>query len=236
MNKNTYSAVTTTCIFIAVFGMTLASPGSAFCAAEESAPAYKPVPLPYAENALEPVISEKTVGFHYGKHHKGYADKLSDLAKGTPLANKKVEELIAISAGQADKIALFNNAAQLWNHDFFWASMKPKGGGLPSGKIADMIKESFGSFDEFKKQFIDTAVSQFGSGWVWLVQDGKGLKILKTSNADTPVTHGVKPLICIDVWEHAYYLDYQNRRKDFAADFLDKLVNWDFATTQLSEK
>jgi Fe-Mn family superoxide dismutase len=195
--------------------------------------AYKPVPLPFAENALEPVMSAKTVNFHYEKHHKTYADKLSDLLKGTDLAGKKVEELIKLSAGQTDKTALFNNAAQLWNHDFFWTSMKPNGGGVPTGKLADMIKESFGNFDEFKKQFIDTAVSQFGSGWAWLILEGKSLKIIKTSNADTPIAHNQKPLLCIDVWEHAYYLDYQNRRKDFVSSFLDKLVNWDFALSQL---
>jgi superoxide dismutase, Fe-Mn family len=204
--------------------------------AADEAVAYKPAPLPYAENALEPVISAKTVNFHYEKHHKTYADKLSDLLKGTDLAGKKVEELIKISAGQADKIALFNNAAQLWNHDFFWTSMKPNGGGVPTGKLADMIKESFGSFDEFKKQFTDTAVSQFGSGWAWLVLEGKSLKIIKTSNADTPIAHDQKPLLCIDVWEHAYYLDYQNRRKDFVSAFLDKLANWDFALSQLGSK
>ncbi|MDD4870890.1 MAG: superoxide dismutase [Kiritimatiellae bacterium] len=204
--------------------------------AADDTTSYKPAPLPYAENALEPVISAKTVNFHYEKHHKTYADKLSDLLKGTDLAGKKVEELIKLSAGQADKTALFNNAAQLWNHDFFWTSMKPNGGGVPTGKLANMIKESFGSFDECKKQFADTAVSQFGSGWAWLVLEGKSLKIIKTSNADTPIAHGQKPLLCIDVWEHAYYLDHQNRRKDFVSAFLDKLVNWDFASSQLGNK
>jgi len=203
-------------------------------AAQEAVTGYKPAPLPYAENALEPIITEKTVQFHYGKHHKGYADKLTDLVKGTPLADKKIVELIILSTDQADKVALFNNAAQVWNHDFFWTSMKPNGGGIPTGKLADMIKESFGSFDEFKKQFIDTATSQFGSGWTWLVIDGKSLKIIKTGNADTPIAHGTKPLLCLDVWEHAYYLDYQNRRKDFAIAFLDKLVNWDFAASRLT--
>jgi len=205
-------------------------------AAQETSKGFNPAPLPYAENALEPVISGKTVGFHYEKHHKGYADKLNDLIKGTPLADKKLEELITLSAGQPDKVALLNNAAQLWNHDFFWASMKPKGGGEPTGKLAEMIKESFGSFDEFKNQFIDNAVSQFGSGWAWLVLDGKSLKIIKTGNADTPIAQGVRPLLCIDVWEHAFYLDYQNRRKDFATIFLEKLVNWDFAAARLAGK
>ncbi|OGV71013.1 MAG: hypothetical protein A2283_01895, partial [Lentisphaerae bacterium RIFOXYA12_FULL_48_11] len=184
--------------FAILFLTTVLFTNSVSLSAQEAAAGYKPAPLPYAENALEPIITEKTVQFHYGKHHKGYADKLTDLVKGTPLADKKIEELITLSADQADKVALFNNAAQVWNHDFFWASMKPAGGGAPTGRLADMIKESFGSFDEFKKQFIDTATSQFGSGWTWLVVDGKSLKIIKTGNADTPIAKGIKPLICLD--------------------------------------
>ncbi len=233
MTKLNVSATVSLAILFVTAGLAAGAPAPA---APEAATGYKPAPMPYPENALEPVITEKTVQFHYGKHHKGYADKLNDLVKGTPLADKKIEELITLSANQPDKVALFNNAAQVWNHDFFWASMKPGGGGTPTGKLADMIKESFGSFEEFKKQFIDTAMSQFGSGWTWLVIDGKNLKILKTGNADTPITQGLKPLICLDVWEHAYYLDYQNRRKDFATVFLDKLVNWDFAAARLAGK
>ncbi len=189
--------------------------------------------LPYAENALEPVITAKTMSFHYGKHHKAYVDKLNTLLADSPLKGKSLEEIVLATAGKDDLAAIFNNAGQVWNHNFFWKSMKPNGGGEPKGKMLDLINKSFGSFSEFKKQFGDNGVAQFGSGWVSLVQEGDKLQILKTSNADNPIAHKVNPLLICDVWEHAYYLDYQNRRGDFINAFLDKLVNWDFAEANL---
>ncbi len=190
-------------------------------------------PLPYAPDALEPFISARTMGFHYGKHHQAYVDTLNKLVAGTPWSGQPLEKVVVGSAGTADKAAIFNNAAQAWNHSFFWNSMKPGGGGRPTGRLLDLITKSFGSFDEFKNAFATTAVAQFGSGWVWLVQDGARLQIVKTSNADTPLAHGQTALLTCDVWEHAYYLDYQNRRKDFVQTFLDHLANWEFAAAQL---
>ena len=190
-------------------------------------------PLPYAPNALEPYLSVTTMGFHYGKHHRAYVDTLNKLLAGTPLARQSLAQVVTATAGVSDKTAIFNNAAQAWNHTFFWQSMKPNGGGKPSGRLLHLIESSFGSLETFKASFVDTAVSQFGSGWVWLVQDGESLKIVKTSNADTPIAHGAHVLLTCDVWEHAYYLDYQNRRKDFVKAFMDHLVDWDFATSQL---
>jgi Fe-Mn family superoxide dismutase len=194
-------------------------------------------PLPYAENALEPVISAKTMGFHYGKHHKTYVDNLNKLIAVSELESLPLEEIMNVTAKARDKdgLAIFNNAAQTWNHTFFWASMKPKGGGKPEGALLEKINQSFGSYDQFRQAFLDAAVGQFGSGWVWLVVDAGGLKVVKTANADSPVAHGQKALITCDVWEHAYYLDYQNRRKDFVTAFLDSLVNWEFAAAQLAK-
>ena len=195
--------------------------------------AFKLAPLPYAENALEPHISAKTMSFHYGKHHQGYVNNLNKLVAGTPMAAASLESIVADTAGKEDQTAVFNNAAQVWNHDFFWQSMKPAGGGKPVGKLAEMIDKSFGSYEAFATAFQTTGLAQFGSGWVWLVQDGETLKIVKTPNADTPAAHGQHALLTCDVWEHAYYLDYQNRRKDFVQIFLDNLVNWDFAASRL---
>ena len=190
--------------------------------------------LPYADNALAPVITPNTIGFHYGKHHKTYVDNLNNLVKGTDLEGKSLEEVVLATAGKADKAPLFNNSAQIWNHDFYWKSMKPNGGGAPTGKVADRINESFGSFEEFKKQLSATTVSQFGSGWGWLVADSAGkLKVVKTGNAEVPMTQGLKPLLTIDVWEHAYYLDHQNRRADYVNAVIDKLLNWEFAAKNL---
>jgi Fe-Mn family superoxide dismutase len=190
-------------------------------------------PLPYGQDALEPYVSARTMSFHYGKHHQAYVDNLNKLIAGTPWAGQPLEKVIGESAGAADKAAVFNNAAQVWNHTFFWRSMKPGGGGKPAGRLMGLIEKSFGSFDEFKKTFVDTGVAQFGSGWVWLVQEGDVLKVVKTANADTPVAHGQTAILTCDVWEHAYYLDYQNRRKDFVQAFLDHLANWEFAASQL---
>jgi Fe-Mn family superoxide dismutase len=189
--------------------------------------------LPYAQNALAPYISATTMSYHHGKHHQTYVDNLNKLVAGTPWAGKPVEKIVVESAGVADRAAVFNNAAQVWNHGFFWRSMKPGGGGPPTGRLLKLIETSFGGYEPFKIAFLDAAVTQFGSGWVWLVQDGEGLKIVKTSNADTPLAHGQTALLTCDVWEHAYYLDFQNRRKDFVLAFLDHLANWDFAATQL---
>jgi superoxide dismutase, Fe-Mn family len=190
--------------------------------------------LPYADSALAPVISANTIGFHYGKHHKTYVDNLNNLVKGTDLEGKPLEAVVMATAGKADKAPLFNNSAQIWNHDFYWRSLKPNGGGVPTGKIADKINESFGSFEEFKKQLSATTVSQFGSGWGWLVADAAGkLKVVKTGNAEVPMTQGLKPLLTIDVWEHAYYLDHQNRRADYVNALIDKLLNWEFAAANL---
>ncbi len=192
-------------------------------------------PLPYAPDALAPVISAETMSFHYGKHHKAYVDNLNKLVAGTDFAETPLEKLIAAVAGKPDKAGMFNNAAQIWNHTFFWNSMRPNGGGTPSGAVAKGIDAAFGSFDNFKKEFANAAVTQFGSGWAWLVADKGSLKLVKTANADTPLTMGVTPLLTIDVWEHAYYLDYQNRRPDFVAAVIDKLINWEFANANLAK-
>jgi len=189
--------------------------------------------LPWPENALEPVISARTVSFHYGKHHKAYVDKLNELVAGTPYESMTLEEIVQKSAKNGKDKAIFNNAAQAWNHDFYWESMMPKGG-TPSGRILDALKSSFGGVKEFNAAFAKAAVEQFGSGWAWLVKgtDGK-LKIETTANADTPIAHGGKPLLVADVWEHAYYLDFQNRRPDHIQAWLDKLANWAFAEKNL---
>jgi Fe-Mn family superoxide dismutase len=190
--------------------------------------------LPYAQDALEPFISARTMGFHYAKHHQTYVDNLNKLVVGTPwAAGSSLERVITESVGMADKAAVFNNAAQAWNHSFFWNCMKPGGGGVPSGRLMDRIEKSFGGFKEFKDAFMAAAAAQFGSGWVWLVLEGDTLKVVKTSNADTPLAHGQTALLTCDVWEHAYYLDYQNRRKDFVLAFLDHLANWEFAASQM---
>ncbi|MDD5692299.1 MAG: superoxide dismutase [Candidatus Omnitrophica bacterium] len=190
-------------------------------------------PLPYADNALAPVISANTISFHYGKHHKGYVENLNKLIAGTEFAAFPLEKIITETAGKADKTAIFNNAAQAWNHTFYWNSLKPKGGGEVPAALKQRIEASFGTLDACKKELAAMAMSQFGSGWVWIVLDGGKLKVVKTSNADMPLTMGMKPLLTIDVWEHAYYLDYQNRRADYVNTVLDKLINWGFAASNL---
>ncbi len=192
-------------------------------------------PLPYADNALEPVISANTISFHYGKHHRTYVDNLNNLVKGTEFDGATLESVIDATAGKADKAPLFNNAAQIWNHTFHWHSMRHGGGGKPSGKLAQMIDAAFGNYDEFRKQFSATTVSQFGSGWGWLVVDGGALKVVKTGNAEVPFTKGQKPLLTIDVWEHAYYLDHQNKRAAYVDAVIDRLLNWDFAAANLAK-
>jgi Fe-Mn family superoxide dismutase len=192
-------------------------------------------PLPYADGALAPVISANTIGFHYGKHHKTYVDNLNNLVKGSAYEGATLEKIIADSAGKADQAGIFNNSAQIWNHTFYWNSLKPNGGGKPSGKLAAMIDSDLAGFDNFKKELAATTVSQFGSGWGWLVVEGGKLKIVKTGNAEVPFTKGQKPLLTIDVWEHAYYLDYQNKRADYVNALIDKLLNWDFAADNLAK-
>jgi Fe-Mn family superoxide dismutase len=189
--------------------------------------------LPYAQDALEPTISARTMSFHYGKHHRSYVDNLNRLTADTPLASQSLEEIIRASADKTDQTGLFSNAAQVWNHNFFWQSMKPGGGGEPVGKLMGQIEKCFGGFAQFKEAFVIKALVQLGSGWVWLVQRGDQLKIVTTANADTPLVHGQTPLLTCDIWEHAYYLDYQDRRNDFVQAFLEHLVNWDFAAMQL---
>lgn len=189
--------------------------------------------LPYAENALEPVISAKTISFHYDKHHKGYVDNLKKLVAGTRFADMTLEKIISETAGKSDNTAIFNNAAQAWNHAFYWQSLKPKGGAEPSTVLQKKIEVSFGSLDACKKELATAAMAQFGSGWVWLVLDSDMLKVIKTANAEVPMTMSMKPLLTIDVWEHAYYLDYQNRRADYVKAVLDTLINWDFVAENL---
>jgi Fe-Mn family superoxide dismutase len=190
-------------------------------------------PLPYGENDLEPVISGRTLSFHYGKHHRGYIDKLNDLIVNTEFAGKPLEEIIIGTANRPDKTAIFNNAAQAWNHAFYWHSLTPGGGGEPPEGLKKRMEVSFGSVEACKKEMASAATTQFGSGWAWLVLDGERLKVVKTANADMPLTMGMKPLLTIDVWEHAYYLDYQNRRGDYVNAVLDKLINWRFAEQNL---
>jgi Fe-Mn family superoxide dismutase len=189
--------------------------------------------LPYALGALEPHISRRTLGFHYGKHHLGYVNKLNKAVKGTALAAKTLPEVIRATAGKADQQGVFNNAAQAFNHAFYWQSLKPGGGGDPTGDLAARIKSDFGSIEACKKALFQAGATQFGSGWAWLILDGAKLAVRKTANADTPLAQGKTPLLTIDVWEHAYYLDYQNRRKAYLKTVLDKLLNWEFAARNL---
>ncbi|MFO7535259.1 MAG: superoxide dismutase [Kiritimatiellia bacterium] len=191
-------------------------------------------PLPYPQDALKPHISAETLSFHYGKHHKTYVETLNKLVAGSPWEDSTLEDVIVESAGLEDKKAVFNNAAQVWNHAFFWQCMKAQGGGEPSGVVMERIEEAFGSYAEFRDAFLNAATGQFGSGYAWLVEDNATLRVIKTSNADNPMAHGLNALLGCDVWEHAYYLDYQNRRKDFVRAFLDHLVNWEFVESQLT--
>lgn len=184
--------------------------------------------LPYSKDALEPVISSKTLEFHYGKHHKKYVETANQLIEGTGLKGKPLEEIVKAAAADPAKTALFNNAAQVWNHNFYWNCLRPSGGGEPTGEVATKIKATWGSTEKFAEELKNAGMSQFGSGYAWLVLDGGELRITKTPNADNPLVHGMKPLLGIDVWEHAYYLDYQNRRADYLSGVIEKLINWDF--------
>jgi Fe-Mn family superoxide dismutase len=192
-------------------------------------------PLPYPENALEPVISARTIGFHYGKHHQGYVANANKLIAGTELQDLPLERIVQATAGKVDKAGIFNNAAQVWNHTFYWKSLSPKGGGKPPAALLQKIEASFGGMENCVKELATAAATQFGSGWAWLVKAGDMLKVVKTPNAENPMTQGMKPLLTIDVWEHAYYLDYQNRRPDYVATVLEKLVNWEFAAENLAK-
>ena len=196
--------------------------------------AFELPPLPFDKSSLEPHMSVRTLEFHHGKHHQAYVTALNGLVKDTPLAAKPLEAIIKETAGDAAKAGVFNNAAQIWNHTFFWHSMKPQGGGAPSGDIASAIDGAFGGLDKFKEMFKQAATTQFGSGWAWLVLSRSELRVVKTPNAMCPIVDGEIPLVTCDVWEHAYYLDYQNRRADFVQAFLDNLVNWDFAAANLA--
>jgi len=190
--------------------------------------------LPYGQNALAPYISAETLKFHYGKHHRAYLDKLNELVRGTEFAELELEEVVVRTAGHADKAGIFNNAAQVWNHDFYWSSLSPKGGGKPAGDLGRKIQKDFGSYENFLKEFAEAGMAAFGSGWAWLVEDRGALKITKTSNAENPLSQGQgKALLALDVWEHAYYLDYQNRRIEYLKTILDKLINWRFAEMNL---
>ena len=190
--------------------------------------------LPYGLDALEPHISRQTLEFHHGKHHAAYVTNLNNLVAGTELDGKGLEDTITAVAGDASKAGVFNNAAQVWNHSFYWQCIKPGGGGSPTGALADKIAADLGGFDKFVEAFKTAGATQFGSGWAWLVLDGGTLKVTKTANADLPLAHGQTALLTMDVWEHAYYLDYQNRRPDYMTTFLDKLVNWDFVAANLA--
>jgi Fe-Mn family superoxide dismutase len=185
-------------------------------------------PLPWAPDALAPHITKETIDYHYGKHHQAYVTKTNELIANTANANKSLEEIVKSSQGP-----LFNNSAQVWNHTFYWNSLKPQGGGQPTGAIANAIKESFGDYEKFRKEFTEAGISQFGSGWAWLVKDGGKLKVVKTPNAETPLTTSAKPIITADVWEHAYYIDYRNARPKYLDVFFDHLINWDFANKNL---
>lgn len=189
-------------------------------------------PLPFEDDSLEPVISARTLSFHYYKHHRAYLDNMNKLIENTPCAKMTLGEIMLSSADKADKVALFNNAAQVWNHTFYWRSLRPGGSDMPA-KLKAKIEADFGSVDACKKALAEAAITQFASGWAWLVADGDKLKVIKTSNAQTPLTDGMKPLLTIDVWEHAYYLDYQNRRAEYVNAVIEKLLNWEFAAKNL---
>lgn len=191
--------------------------------------AFELPPLPYAKDALAPHISEETLEYHYGKHHQTYVTNLNKMVEGTDFENSSLEEVI-----MGSEAAVFNNSAQVWNHTFYWSSMAPDGGGAPTGEVADAINSAFGSYDTFVEKFKEAATTQFGSGWAWLVDAGSGLEIMKTANADLPMKHNAKALLTIDVWEHAYYIDFRNARPNYIGTFVDSLINWDFVAANMA--
>jgi Fe-Mn family superoxide dismutase len=201
--------------------------------ASAAAPTIALPPLPYAENALQPHISAQTVGFHYGKHHKAYVEKTNELVQGGALAKSSLEDIVKRSGRQPSQQKLFHNAAQAWNHAFYWQSMRPKGGGAPAGALKERIDKDFGSYPAFREHFIQTAVDHFSNGWVWLVLERGKLRIVDTHDADTPLLRAQRPLLTSDVWEHAYYLDYKNAREAYATAFVDHLLNWEFVAHNL---
>jgi Fe-Mn family superoxide dismutase len=195
-----------------------------------------PLQLPalrFPENGLEPVISARTLSFHHGKHHRAYIEATNKLIVGTELADLPLEQIVAATSGKADRMSLFNNAAQAWNHNFYWKCLKPRGGGEPPAALRQRMEAAFGSVDACKRELANRAIAQFGSGWTWLVLERATLKVVNTGNAQTPITQGLTPLLTIDVWEHAYYLDYQNKRADHVNAVIDKLINWEFAAENL---
>ena len=191
--------------------------------------AFELPPLPYAQDALAPHISSETLEYHYGKHHQTYVTNLNKLVDGTEFENAALEDVIVKSEG-----GLFNNSAQVWNHTFYWSSLSPDGGGAPTGEVADAVNSAFGSYETFVEKFKEAATTQFGSGWAWLVDSGSGLEIMKTSNADLPMKHNAKALLTIDVWEHAYYIDFRNARPNYIGTFVDSLINWDFVAQNMA--
>lgn len=197
--------------------------------ANQVGPTFTLPDLPYAKDALLPHLTPETMDYHHGKHHNAYVVNLNNLLETSPLKGQSLEEIICASAGKSNMTGIFNNAAQIWNHTFYWHSMKPNGGGAPSAKLLSKIIADFGSFDEFVTHFKQAGTKQFGSGWTWLVNDHGTLKVISTSNAITPITDRVKPLMTCDVWEHAYYIDFRNKRPDYITVFLEHLVNWEFA-------
>jgi superoxide dismutase, Fe-Mn family len=201
---------------------------------KQSRPAIALPDLPYAEDALEPIISKITIQHHYGYHHKGYIETLNKLVAQTPLAGQPLEDIIRASADRPESQMIFNNAAQAWNHNFYWQSLASNGGGNPPGVLKKKIDNAFGSVKNFKRKMINAAVTRFSNGWVWLVSLDNTLKVVTTQNADLPMAEGMTPLLTIDIWEHAYYLDYQHRRSDYVKAILDKLINWSFAQKNLS--
>lgn len=196
--------------------------------------AYELPDLPYDYNALEPYMSARTLEFHHDKHHAKYVNNFNEMTQDSPMADKSIEDVIKATYEDSSSTGLFNNAAQAWNHTFYWNCMKPSGGGSPTGALADKINADFGSFDKFKEEFKTAGSTQFGSGWAWLVLDNGSLKVTKTPNAVNPIAQGQTPLLTMDVWEHAYYLDYQNKRPDFIQAFIEQLINWDYVTEQMT--
>jgi len=216
---------------IFILAYMLATP--AILSAASAAQPFQLPPLPYDYDTLEPHISAEVMKFHYFRHHKGYLHNLNELTADTDWEEMTLEGIIIESSDTPGKQNLFNNAAQVWNHTFFWQSMHPDGGGAPSGRILEKIEESFEGYMEFRREFTSAALGEFASGWVWLIQENDRLKIESTTDAETPISDGMHPLLTLDVWEHAYYLDYQNRRGDFVKTFLDYLINWEFAESRL---
>jgi superoxide dismutase, Fe-Mn family len=198
--------------------------------------AFELPPLPYPKDALAPHMSAETLDFHHDKHHRAYVTTLNKLIEGSALANASLEDIMRKSANDEKMAPIFNNAAQTWNHTFFWNSMKPRGGGKPSDQLASRLDQAFEGLDNFRAEFKKAAEGQFGSGWAWLVLDRGKLKVVKTANADTPLVHRQAPLVACDVWEHAYYIDYRNRRGDFVQVFLDHLINWEFVARNIEQQ